>query len=242
MLTEVWRRDHTTHNLRLLETHPGVSARGQLCLLVNPFPGQVMDCSRLVLNLGGPTGTFQVLASGQVQAEGRYLWPFLTENPVLVVDRLERHLGLHAPASLPASTPQVLIMRLIAELLSAGCLERNELCVETGWMDWAGGVSVRHWAAYFGNDVRSLQSGLDCGHIEWQSAYLNISALLRIAPIRNDQLPLVECLMDLDSGQVLIFQQGSTPERVDLPSAYTQANRRIEPLAARLLVALRGGH
>lgn len=240
VLTELWRRHHTTHNLRLLETHPGVSERGQLCLLVNPRPGQVMDCPRLVLNLGGPTGTFQVLASGQVQAEGRYLWPFLTENPVLVVDRLERHLGLNAPPSLPASTPQVLMMRLIAELLSAACLDRDGLGVETAWMDWSGGVSVRPWAAYFGHDVRSLQSGLDSGQIEWQAAYLNVSGLLRLAPIQDEHPPTTECLMDLHSSKVLMIQRGKTLETVDVPRAYLQANRRLEPLAARLIVALRG--
>lgn len=241
VLTELWRRHCGGHDLRLLHTHPGASERGQLCMLVDPRAGQVMDCTRLVLNLGGPTGTYEVHAEGRRVAEGQYLWPTLTDDPAQVVDSLERQLGLRAPAALPASTPSVLVMRLVAELLTTTCLDRDGLAVETAWMDWSGGVSVQPWVVLFGRDAKDIQQRVDSGQLDWQRAYLDVSPLLRIAPSAGEATAPTECLMDMQAGQVLVQRHGKTTETVDVALAYAAAGRRLEPLAARLLAALRGG-
>lgn len=241
-VTELWRRHHAAHDLRLLQTHPGASERGQLCVLVGASPGRVMDCRRLVFNLGGPTGTFQVLNAGQVQHEGEFLWPALTADPILLVDQLESVLGLRSPDVLPPSTPGVLVMRLVAELLVANSLDREGLHVEPAWLDWSAGVRVRPWAAHFGHDVRALQDGLDSGHADWQRVYLDVSSLLRLSTVSSYDSPEVECLMDMRAGQVLLIRHGETVEAIDVASAYALAGRHLEPLVARLLVALRGGY
>lgn len=241
VLTELWRRHCGAHDLRLLHTHPGASERGQLCMLVDPRAGQVMDCTRLVLNLGGPTGTYEVHAEGCGVAEGQYLWPTLTDDPAQVVDILERQLGLRTPAALPASTPPVLVMRLVAELLTTTCLDRNSLAVETAWMDWSGGVSVQPWVVFFGRDAKDIQQRVDSGHLNWQRAFLDVSPLLRIAPSAGEATAPTGCLMDMQAGQVLVQRHGKTTETVDVVQAYAAAGRRLEPLAARLLAALRGG-
>jgi hypothetical protein len=241
VLTELWRRHCGGHDLRLLHTHPGASERGQLCMLVDPLAGQVMDCTRLVLNLGGPSGTYEVHAKGRRVAEGQYLWPTLTDDPAQVVDSLERQLGLRAPAALPASTPPVLVMRLVGELLTATCLDRDGLAVEAAWMDWSGGVSVQPWVVFFGRDAKDIQQRVDSGQLDWQRAYLDVSPLLRIAQSTGEATAPTECLMDMQAGQVLVQRHGKTTETVDLVQAYAAAGRRLEPLAARLLAALRGG-
>jgi len=240
VLTELWRRHCGAHDLRLLHTHPGASERGQLCMLVDPRAGQVMDCPRLVLNLGGPTGSYEVHAEGRVVAEGEYLWPTLTDDPAQVVDRLERQLGLRAPAALPASTAPVLVVRLVAELLTATCLDRNGLAIETAWMDWSGGVSVKPWAVFFGRDAKEVQQRLDNGQLDWQHAYLDVSSLLRIVPARSEAPAPTECLMDMQAGKVLLKRHGETTETVDVTQAYAAAGRRLEHFAATLLAALRG--
>lgn len=241
VLTELWRRHRGTHDLRLLQMNPGISECGQLCMLVEPRAGRVMDCPRLLLNLGGPTGTYEVYAEGHLVAEGEYLWPALTDDPAQVVDRLERQLGLRAPAALPASTAPVLVMRLVAELLTTACLDRNGLAVETAWMDWSGGVSVKPWVVSFGGDANEVQQRLDSGQLDWQRAYLDVSSLLRVAPAISEVPARTECLMDMQAGKVLLIRQGESTESVDVAQAYAAAGRRLEPLAARLLAALRGG-
>lgn len=241
VLTELWRRHCGGHDLRLLHTHPGASERGQLCMLVDSRAGQVMDCPRLALNLGGPTGSYEVHVEGRRVAEGQYLWPTLTDDPARVVDSLERQLGLRAPAALPASTPSVLVMRLVAELLTTTCLDRNGLAVENAWMDWSGGVSVQPWVVFFGRDAKDIQQRVDSGQLDWQRAYLDVSPLLRVAPSTGDATAPTECLMDMLAGQVLVQRHGKTTETIDVAQAYAAAGRQLEPLAARLLAALRGG-
>lgn len=240
VLTELWRRHNAEHDLRLLHTHPGASERGQLCMLVGPRAGKVMDCPRLVLNLGGPTGNHEIHAEGHLVAKGEYLWSVLTDDPAQVIDHLERQLGLLAPAALPASTAPVLVMRLVAELLAATCLDRTCIAVETAWMDWSGGVSVKPWAAHFGHDVSEIQRGLDSGQLNWQTAYLDVSRLLRLAPVTGDVHPPAECLVDLLSGRVLLMRRGKTVETVNVAQAYVETGRHLEPVAARLLACLRG--
>lgn len=240
-VTELWRRHHAAHDLRLLQTHPGASERGQLCVLVGASPGRVMDCRRLVFNLGGPTGTFEVLNAGHVVHEGEFLWPALNSDPILLVDQMGSLLGLRSPDVLPPSTPGVLVMRLVAELLIATSLDREGLHVESAWLDWSAGVRVRPWAAHFGHDVSALQHGLDSGHADWQRVYLDVSSLLRLSTVRSDDQPEVEWLMDMQAGQVLRVDHGKTVEVIDVASAYALAGRHLEPLVARLLVALRGG-
>lgn len=239
VLTELWRRHARSRDLRLLQTHPGVSERGQWCLLLGPRVGSIVECPRLVLNLGGPVGTYAVQIAGQVVAEGDYLWPMLTDDPAAVVDRLERQLGLHPPAALPPSTAPVLVMRLLAEVLAAASLDRNPLTVEPAWFDWSGGVRVKPWATLFGHPVSDMQQGLDAGRLDWQQAYLDVASLLRIAPA--GPTPPVAWLADMNAGTLICVRQGEPVETVDIAHAYAQAKRRLEPLAAKLLVTLRGG-
>ena len=240
VLTELWRRHSAAHDLRLLHTHPGVSQRGQLCMLLNPSVGRVMDCPRLELNLGGPTGTFEIHATGKVKTKGDFLWSVLTDDLALLLERMERQMSLRTPSVLPVSTAPVLVMRLVAELLTTTCLDRYGLVVETGWMDWSGGVSVMPWTEYFGRRPRQIQAQLDNSELDWQREYLDVSGLLRIAPATSEAASQVECLMDMQTGKVLLIAQGKIVEAVDVIQAYAAAGRRLEPFVAPLLVALRG--
>jgi hypothetical protein len=60
LLTELFRRHHASHDLRLLRSHPGSSMAGRMAMYVDLRGGDLFGCTRLTLNLGGPTGTFEV--------------------------------------------------------------------------------------------------------------------------------------------------------------------------------------
>jgi len=75
LLTELFRRYSAEHDLRLLLTHPGISQFGQLRLLLKPRARYVESCIQLVLNLGGPTGTYVVLLNGSETERGDFLAP-----------------------------------------------------------------------------------------------------------------------------------------------------------------------
>jgi hypothetical protein len=108
-------------------------------------------------------------------------------------------------------------------------------------MDWSGGVSVQPWVAFFGRNAKEIQQRVDSGQLDWQRAFLDVSPLLRIVPSADGPTAPAQCLMDMLSGQVLLHRQGQATETIDMAQAYAAAGRRLEPLAARLLAALRGG-
>ncbi len=145
IVTELFRRHYSSRNLRLLRNHPGSSVNGQLRLLVNPSAGRLADCDQLIMNLGGPTGTFEVRKSGACTAQGEFLWTALSGDPIQVVDRIEQHLGLRGPSLLAPTAPAVLVMRLVSDLLASTFVDRAGLTVETAWFDWSGGSRVQQW-------------------------------------------------------------------------------------------------
>lgn len=241
IVTELYRRHYSSGNLRLLRDHPGLSVNGQLCVLIDPGVGSVADCDRLIMNLGGPTGTFEVRKSGSCCGEGEFLWAALSEDPVNVLEQIERHLGLQAPSPLPPTAPAVLVMRLISELLATTVMDRRGLFVETAWYDWSGGARVQQWVRRFDRDAKALQSMVDSGG-NWQSVYFDVADFLRLGSACEDEKAGTEILFDMQHAVALVIRQDRVVEKVELMEAYVEFGRRIEPLAANLLSRIaRGG-
>ena len=240
IVTELYRRHYSTCNLRLLRHHPGSSVNGQLRMLVNPSAAGVVDCDQLALNLGGPTGTFEVQAGGSCCGEGEFLWAALSADPINVVDRIERYLKLPHPSSLPKTAPAVLVMRLVSDMLAASFMDRTGLAVETAWFDWSGGSKVQPWAQHFGKDVAALQRIVDIGG-DWQSVFFEVSDLLRLVKPFEVGPGSTEVLFDLHDAAALVLERGQVVEKVDLMAEYDQASRRLEPLTSRMLSRLGRG-
>ena len=154
-----------------------------------------------------------------------------------VVDRIEQHLGLRGPSLLPPTAPAVLVMRLVSDLLASTFVDRAVLAVETAWFDWSGGSRVQQWAQHFGRDVTSLQRIVDAGG-DWQSVYLDVSDLLRLASPAEGEQARTEVLFDLRHAVALVLEPDKVAEKVELMKAYDQAERRLEPLTARMLSRL----
>lgn len=247
VIAELWRRHHRSHELRLRRQHPGISVLGQWCLTVHAEgQGSSEAPLTLVLNLGGPSGSYQVLRGGEQLAEGHYLWPILTGSPLAVVDEVERGLGLQCPTPLPPSTGSVLAVRAVAEVLAAASFDREGLDVEPAWFAWSGGDDVRPWACHFGHDVPELQRCIASGRPGTEGARELIWPWMRLARAVDGQAQAGEgtasgCLVDLKTGLVLISRGSAVDETLTLPAEYAQHGRRLEPVVARILAAVRSG-
>ena len=240
IVTELYRRHYSACNLRLLRNHPGSSVNGQLRMLVNPSAAGVMDCDQLVLDLGGPTGTFEVQAGGSCCGEGEFLWASLSADPISVVDRIERYLKLPHSSSLPKTAPAVLVMRVVSDMLAASSMDRTGLAIETAWFDWSGGSKVQPWARYFGKDVAALQRIVDVGG-DWQAVYFDVSNLLMLARSSEGEPASSEVLFDLNEAVALVLENDQVVETIESMKAYDQAERRLEPLTARIFSRLGRG-
>lgn len=239
VLTELFRRHAHRHDLRLLRNHPGISLAGQLRLLLNPRVGTVTECTQLILNLGGPTGEFEVRSYGQRIAQGDFLEPFLMGDPVELIDRIERAMGLQKPASLSASSVSTIAMRVIAELLSATCLDRRHYTLETAWFDWSGGSSVKPWVSVFGHDATDFQAKLESGQTHWQAVYLEFSGLLQLRQDSEANATGARLVVDLNSGKAKVVARGQGIQLIDLVKAFVASNRDPGMVAAELRQALR---
>lgn len=239
LLTELFRRHATDHELRLIQTHPGTSRFGQLKLLINPRVGHIHTSTQLVLNLRGETGTYEVFANGFESSHGDFLTPALSGDLGAVLDRVEAAIGLRAPAQLPPSTPAVLAMRTTAELLATSWLDRQVYGIETAWFDWSGGVRVQQWATHFGVAVGTLQAGLDSGHLGWEEVFLEVSHLFRVVAQKDGDLSGRSLVVDMKEGVITSFDGGKLRKSLALLPAYKQNGGRLEPLAAELLIELR---
>ena len=239
LLTELFRRHASGHELRLLQAHPGSSRFGQFKLLVNPRVGHVHTSTQLVLNLGGPTGVYEVHVGGAEVSRGDFLTAALSGRLGDVLDRVDTAMGLRAPDQLPPSTPAVLAMRSMAELLSSSWLDRQDYDIEAAWFDWSGGARVQPWASHFGIDVARLQAGLDSGSRGWEEVFLEVSHLFRLGTIKDGDLCDESLVVNMKTGVVTSFAGNQVGKSLALQQAYRKHGGRLEPLAAELLIELR---
>lgn len=100
---------------------------------------------------------------GTLEADGGYVWPWLTaEDPRQVVDDVERLLGLPPPAGgLPASSPTVKAFMMMADLLGLACQGRASLQWRAAVYDSSGGDGLRLRPSF--RDLPHLVSRLPSG-------------------------------------------------------------------------------
>ena len=238
ILTELFRRHGSTHKLRLLHSHPGISYAGQLRLFVDPTPDAVTESLQLVMNIAGETGRFEIQRDFQQMTNGDYLQPALQGNLAMTLETIERAFGWATPALLPPSSPDVLVMRLIAEVLTAACLDINNIGVETAWFDWSGGCKVQTWVEQFGVDANAINLKLHSG-ASWDSCFMGVSNLVRIGVVADDTMLSDGWAFNLDSG-IAIGTNGSQPsQRFYVKDLYEKCGRRMEHVAAHVLAKLR---
>lgn len=244
LLTELQRRHGDRHRQQIVRAHPGNSPEGQLLLMVEPERGRWQGCPRVTLNLGGPTGTFEVQGTAATQRVGDFLHTALTQGMDAALATIEDALGWRAPATLPKSSPRTLAMRLVAELLAASWLDRDPLALQHAWFDSSLGCDIRAWASDLGLDreaVATMSTAALAGDAAtWDRLMGAVRLVHESVGSTNPDRDVPQLLVSLHDGvAVLKCPASAAPERIDLRASYSAAGRRLEPLAAQLLAALR---
>ncbi len=109
------------------------------------------------LNLGG---SFTVFGRSNSSIPGERIWNrCLSEDGLVsVLDDMTKALGLTPPTKLPATTPEVLVYRVIASLVGTSLLDQNPLQCLNGQFDSSGGTEdLRRpeWFAKFPTAART---------------------------------------------------------------------------------------
>lgn len=75
-------------------------------MIVGDAPVPLSQRPQLVLNLGGPSGTYSVERPGSPPSTQRdFVTPMLCADPVAFIDEIDRALGLPSPVKLDLSSP-----------------------------------------------------------------------------------------------------------------------------------------
>jgi len=243
IVAELFRRHAASHDLRLLETHPGASMRGQLSLLTGRPTAGGAEPASIMFNFGGPSCTCDVRAAGStVVAELDFVSPMLKQDPIETIDRLEGHLGLRRPESLPPSTAGVLAVRTLSAVLSHEWLARTSLRVTSAWVDASVSCAVPKWTRVFSVDLTDLAGQVNRGAVPWQDAHAQTHRFLAIhealdeGPMLEPDRPFVA--LDLTDGALVFAGPGLSPRRTDLSVAYQTAGRRLGPIVDAVLAHL----
>jgi hypothetical protein len=125
----------------LIETHPG---GGQYDCLTLYREGK----SIASLNRGGDFTPFFNLEE-QISSDQIWLPCLKDQGFARVLNKMSKALGLEVPEQLPATTPEVLVYRVIAGLLASSLLDKEPLECRNGQMDSSGSEDQVHREAWF---------------------------------------------------------------------------------------------
>ena len=230
IVAELYRRYAVRHRLTLQETHPGLSLPGQLRLLLGPSGPRPCAVPKLLLNLGGPAGTYALEGVPGVSGEPRdFVTAMLGGDPREFVDGLCRELGLAVPQSLPKSIPSVLAVRTIAEVFARASFAPGSLRATCACVDTDIGSYVCAWAAAVGVDVRKHDAAsrrqrpdphLVAGHL-----FAMHEAMHGDGPLEVAEGDFVVC--DLARGVLHLMHGTQRYASRDLATLYVENARRL---------------
>ena len=233
LIAEVLRRHSPQHQFSIFESHPGISARGRLHLVLRLDNRSFERCSQVIFNLGGPSGTMDfVNGSGSPRCDMPFAVWLLDRDPIEVVDTITRGLGLKVPESIGASSPPTIAARVLADSLARESLARGALRVTSGWVDTSYGSCQPGWVSFMPVASRALDT-TQLG-----------SRVVALHDATSDEAPLMDidaaplAIIDLDDGKVLLVSGQSTIAHINLPTEYASNGRRVGPLSDRLLAHL----
>lgn len=157
-MAELARRHHAQWDIAIEQFHPGASMAGAFALSLQG-KGNLRDRKIAAFNIGGPSGTWSIGAGGEPQGD---LSDLFSPEPARIIDRIQRVAGLPpAPVPVPASSQQVLGMRLAACLLESLVFWRSPWRATLGGY-WYNGDSVRaDWVRWLGSDLGDRASQQD---------------------------------------------------------------------------------
>lgn len=242
VVAELFRRYDRTADLHILEVHPGISMRGSLWVAHgNPFDP---DCSVLRLNLGGPSGTFEItrrVDSATVPSEtlsGEFAQAMLMVDPAVVVDSIAEAWGLAAPRKpLPASTPATTTLRVIAGLLERLVFDRVAWRTTAGYCDASVGSLAPGWLDALGECSAAAARGSspDIRVVLPLTRYILLHQAINGVEICRTlaDVPGTAIALNLNGTATVLTRHG-TGERIDLAARYQELGRDIRRLVGDL--------
>jgi len=244
IISELMRRYEASHNLRVIETHPGGGQYDCLSLfrVSNPNYGvyrsnaagqaeHLCDFNSESQNLHLWYGSSSAPARpSQQQADweppGDYVNAFVhADDPIDVIDEVARRLVFPpmVSASLPATSRRVLVVRLLAACLSSLILSRISIEVRMGYLDSSG---------YSGSGVRSdLKRFMKLSDDESVAGIDAASECWLLYFCRDDSLSLAGCL----TGAGVFISSDDPQQSIELMTAYETHGRSVRKLAGLVL-------
>ena len=246
VMAELMRRHGKAHDIKILQVHPGISIRGCYYVLFDAHPTRVDDALSLVLNLGGPAGTYRV-KSKDGRADGPeqdFLFSMLGNDPVRVLDQIDKDLGLRAPKKLPPSTPAMLVARTIAACLEHAALSPLHMRTTAAYVDASAyGPHIAAWARHFVPASTEFESHIERGSMPYQKAYAVLwpYMALHLGETPGDMALSPEyearplALFDFKTGQVQLRIKGKRGVRFSLPDEYAKRGHTLDAICLRIL-------
>ena len=241
VIAELYRRHAHECFFHILEVHPGISVRGQLRLVVGEVSGLGSPSNPgITFHLGGPSGTCDVTAIHGTTVSGfNYVASMIAQDPALTVDRLEAALGLRRSAVVPTSSPSILAVRLMADVMCHEWLARTPLRVTAGWVDASAGCHVAGWTKHFSvidwtSQTDGAKSLINSPTVS--SRMLSVFAMHEAAdegPLLDDQAAFAA--LDLTDGQLIFGGPAIETKAASIAAGYRKSGRRLNPLVDGVL-------
>lgn len=244
-ISEIHRRHSPGHRFAVFESHPGISARGRLHLVLLGTDQPVTRCAQAIFNLGGPSGTVDIAHANGAREEGLPLArPMLEGDPVEAVDAIGRGLGLRKPPALGPSSAPTIAVRLIADVLARESLARRPLRVTSGWVDTSFGCSNPAWTSLLPAAIDDDVAGRIPAVNDWHRGLITGGHLVALHEASRDETPLMACderplaIVDIVHGRMALAKGPGTPELIDLQGVFAANGRRLAALAETVLLHL----
>ena len=245
IIAELMRRHGTKHDIKVLQVHPGISIRGCYYLLFDAPLDRLGDATILILNLGGPSGTYSIRRKGapETERERDFFFEMLGGDAVVFLDRIDGDLGLKTPKKLPPSTPAVLVARTIASCLEELALSPWHMRTTTAWVDASAyGPYIAAWTRHFLPDAAKIKAQGKSGELSFAKGSSKLCRFVALHPCGDSETSALDemheeqalALFDFQTGRVLLIADGKLVGEIDLPSEYEKQGRTLRAICSRL--------
>lgn len=232
-MAELARRHHAQWDIAIEQFHPGASMAGAFGLSLLSKEDR-RNRKRVAFHIGGASGTWSTEAAGHPNGD---LSDLLAPEPARVIDRIEKAVGLpEAPIPVPASSQQVLGMRLTAGLLESLVFWRTSWRVSLGGYGYNGDCIIGDWARWLGVEPRDRGAHRDPEVLERLNECILIHQAEDVCPvIRQLSITGVALTLDLRTGIVGRIDSSTWKKLQQLGASNGMANDLIQKTTGELI-------
>lgn len=231
IIAELMRRHAQQSQLRVFETHPG---GGQYdCLDLRQ--GYENLHGKHLCDFHGKGNHLHIWIDEQShlfewRGNDDYISTFLElQDPKILIDEIEKQIGLldRSEKSIPATTPPVLVYRIISETLQRFIFSRDWLLVECGWFDSSYDCHVREELMHFTAIKDEFEQD------RRPSARFQLSSRFWMLSLNSKRKPQV--VLDLNG---MAYFQSNPDNPWNIMNAYKQGKRVLSPILDKIYTEL----